>query len=238
MIDESRMTRIAKTVAAEDEDFEAEEFDANKFFEETVKKTDWTSKGLSVTDSNDDEITWTLKDDEYESCYILFGSSEDEWGYTVVIGGEEEKQVFKQDIREAWEALNSEIDSVISRMRGFLEEEESEDEIVDGDSAPLGTCAIREVEDDGEFSNRKDNIFSLMYDTHNSATYEATFSPSENCTREELKESVRGIKEDLRNGMPVSRRRSENQIRFQVVNKQDIDYAKSLIQNAGWILAQ
>ena len=36
--------------------------------------------------------------------------------------------------------------------------------------------------------------------------------------------------------MPVSRKRSENMVRFQVVNKQDIDYAKSLIQNAGWIL--
>lgn len=235
MVNESRLMRIAGVIAAEDEGFE-EVFDANKFFEETVKGTDWSSKGLVVSDSNEDEITWMFKGDEYESCYVLFGESDGEWGYTVVIGGDESKQSFKSDIRDAWKELEGKIDLFVTQMEEFIQEETDDQQEEETDSAPLGICKITEVPGDGEFNNRQDNIFSLMYDTYNATTYEAVFTPSENCTREELKESVRNIKDDLRNGMPVSRKRSENMVRFQVVNKQDIDYAKSLIQNAGWIL--
>ena len=107
---------------------------------------------------------------------------------------------------------------------------------MDEDGAPsgsMGTCSIREAEDNGEFKG-KGNAFRYML-SGGEPVYEAFFAPGAGVDGGKVKSSLKNIKEYIGQGMPVSLKNGV--IKFQLVNMSDMDYVKGVISEAGWTLA-
>lgn len=189
-------------------------------------------EGFSLS-FEDDDIVFTYGKDETGSCNIVFGEIEGgDWGYTVYAGGEEVASVVEEHPKEAYDRLLANVNKYVRKMDAALEKVE---EAVDEPLSSMGECLVTEVQDNGEFSG-KGNLFRHML-SDGGATYQAVFKPSAGVDAKEVMDSLKNIKSDIGMGLPVSMRRGENIIKFQLVNKGDLDFAKGVISGYGWTLA-
>lgn len=185
--------------------------------------------------ASDMEVTFIYSKDETGGCSIVFGEVDGDWGYTVNVNGDEFAQITKDTAQEAWETLSGRINTYISQMDSAIEARNEEMKVESVDN--IGTCKLVEVGEDDAFRKEKSNAFNLALDPGTSQVYEATFTVNSGVDGRKLQKNLKGIKENIEIGMPVTWRRGGNVIKFQTINNADLDYAKDVITTAGWKLA-
>ena len=221
------LIRLAKQLVAGFDTYDEDK----AYFEENIK--DYANiDGFDTNFDNDGNINFVYRKDESGGCHIVFGEVEGgDWGYTVFINEEEDTSVVKDHPKDAYDALVSKSSTYAAKMDKAIEARDEDGEKEFGGEA-MGICIISEIEDDSEFNN-KGNAFRYMLSDSNS--YEAVFTPNAGVDGRKVQSSLKNIKEYIGYNMPVSMRRGI--IKFQLVNKSDMDYVKKLIKGAGWAIA-
>ena len=189
--------------------------------------------GFTLSYDEDDDMVFTYDKDETGGCSIVFGEIDGgDWGYTIYIDGEESGSVEKEHSEEAWQDLLANASKYAERMDKAIGSRDQGDED-DVPASSMGVCSIRESTDKGEFKGRN-NAFRYML-SGGEPVYEATFAPGQGTDAGKVKSSLKSIKEYVGQGMPVVMKNGA--IKFQLINRSDMDYVKGVIRGAGWTLA-
>lgn len=221
------LVRIARRLMAGYDTYEEDK----AYYNENIKDMA-RLEGFSLSfDGND--IVFTYDKDESGSCSIVFGEIDGgDWGYTAYAGGDEIASVVEEHPKEAYDKLLANARAYARKMDEVIAKAE---ESADKSFSSMGECLVTEVQDNGEFSGRG-NLFRHML-SDGGDTYQAVFKPSAGVDAKVVMDSLKNIKSDIGMGLPVSMRRGGNVIKFQLVNKGDLDFAKGVISGYGWTLA-
>ena len=186
--------------------------------------------GVTVGFDHDD-IVFTYNGDETGSCRIVFGEVEGfDWGYTVFIDGEAVSTSTMDHPNEAYETLQRVAKSYVRMMDKAIAERVVVSQ--PAAAADMGTCSISEISEKG--IGGKGNAFQYMMMQSREPAYEVVFTPSGSPAA--TQSSLKSIASDLDNMMPVSWKKGSNVIKFQPLNKNDVEYVKGVIKSAGWTI--
>ena len=206
-------------------------------YEEDLAQYNENIKDKAVLDGfstsiKDDDIVFTYSGDETGECSIVFGEVESgDWGYTVIIDGDAVDTVVKSRVDEAYETLQQKAGSYREKMDRAVKARFSPAEAEA--TVDMGTYTISEINDDGSLED--DSAFAYFLTLGGDhPCYEIRFAPAAGVDKRKVNSSMKSIKDEIGNGMPATMRRGDMAIRIQMVNSNDMEFVKSVVESAGW----